>query len=51
MLAAAAGKVLETAGAMGGQIAGVMGPVCQVSRMESSFHLEGQIKCQSTFSP
>jgi len=46
-----AGEALETAGVMGGQIAGVTGPVRQVSSAESSLYLEGQSKCQSTFSP
>jgi len=45
-----AGEVLETAGVMGGQIAGVTGPICWMSSMESSLHLEGQIKHQFTSS-
>jgi len=45
------GEVLETAGAMGGQIAGVTGPVHQVSFMGSSLCLEGQNKSRSAFNP
>jgi len=39
-------ETLETAGVMGGQIAGVTGPIHTTSSMESSLDLEGQIKCQ-----
>jgi len=45
-----AGEALETAGVMGGQITGVAGPIHTTSSMESSLYLEGQIKCQFTFS-
>jgi len=45
-----AGEALETAGVMGGQIAGVTGSTHMTSSMESSLHLEGQIKCQFAFS-
>jgi len=49
--ALAAGEALETAGVMGGQIAGVTGPVHQMSFMGSSLCLEDQNRCQSAFSP
>jgi len=44
-----AGEALETAGVMGGQIAGVTGTVRQASFMGSSLCLEDQNKCLSAF--